>query len=773
MMDINPKGVVMPNVKKALYSVDFGSMGASNLQYWGAKRSYRDRFFYKYARRQGFDMLGAGETSIINQGQLLSFVKSVDGSAASVASANKSANDMMFIAHEYISRKYGGGFVNGKLVIPYAGANADTVCCTGGPEVAQVLHCNDANNPTSCGQVFNKINATFLLNPDPDLVDDITKVKIIIKSEFNGTLYASINAMAPNKYPNQLMYQITYKTGSGYTKYMYANDAQAASFVKTRKMEIIPFIVMKAHKNDLTKNEGVKKIIDRLGMDGDDIRDSINSSPDIEVAMLANGMELRSIFDLTDELTSGTIRKKATEVNNWPPKVLKYATEHTDAAGDTIAYTFNVGPETKYGSLMWWKKRNRKNASRYAKLMFRLLEEYGTGATDFSPKTSSGQKVADINTKLDITIEHKTGKVFDDYNRETHAYMSPLEIRDTPVGYQWFLDNGHNPDVKINNDMGSGSSFKEQLWISQIGKPSCTHDHSHDAIEGIKGGGTLIIKCLSRIIRLSTSLTTYQEMRVNDITQKISISGQTYTLRIDGKWRSNSAGKDNKGDDKYPRIFATNHIYHHAPFPEFVILKEYGMCFIVFAKKVVKTSFWKKLIGFIVAAIVCVASSGTLCAAAFQMAAIAFVVGLVLELVLEAIDSPILKALITIVVGIVMIAMGDPSAFAAMTAEVFVQVATLVLTNIYAVQVQMQMEQMAKDAEAEAEVKAGQNIEDMIDASSSSGYVLKMETAQHRSFIESNSMDAKVAQTYQGMYTFDQYFDTYGPIDMRNNVVAG
>ena len=287
------------------------------------------------------------------------------------------------------------------------------------------------------------------------------------------------------------------------------------------------------------------------------------------------------------------------------------------------------------------------------------------------------------------------------------------------------------------------------------------------------------------ISRKQLSETHYKEIKVTRITQQLRIDGETFSLNMDGSWRS-SADEDNSGGpgELYPQLWVPWEIYDRCDFTSNIIIKEYGIKFMFFSKVVIKTNWLWTILAIIVTIIVCTGSFGIGCPGAITalgtflsvnivIAVIIYYVAivaiqLVLKEILSNIDNPWVKALLQIVVIVVMSMAGDFNQALSNTSTMLAMAAS-VTTILYNTYYEIEMKKLAEEQERMDQNDA---IQEQIEMANQGSGLHQVSLQAHYSQNQANSPDAQYAQM-ESLTNYDQFYDVDGAINFRINVVPG
>ena len=269
---------------------------------------------------------------------------------------------------------------------------------------------------------------------------------------------------------------------------------------------------------------------------------------------------------------------------------------------------------------------------------------------------------------------------------------------------------------------------------------------------------------------------TYSEIVLTEFVQDIEISGHWFKLQINGSWTSDRSVNPSGAGDKYPRLIYPLDLLNSLDFASYVLAKEYGTVFYAYSIKVVKTKWWHKLFGLLLAIVICFATALGGCGLVQVIInfIVAQLVSFVMDKILSLIDSPILRAILQFAFAAFQMMGGDFSKLASLTTENYLSLATTFVSAGKNAMAEIEMKDLAEMRKIEMNAEAGEKIEDNIDEMVAlGGVVQKADTSSHSSFVESRSPQAFYNASVENMYNYDQFYDASGALNWRINVVSG
>jgi hypothetical protein len=207
-----------------------------------------------------------------------------------------------------------------------------------------------------------------------------------------------------------------------------------------------------------------------------------------------------------------------------------------------------------------------------------------------------------------------------------------------------------------------------------------------------------------------------------------------------------------------------------------MVIKEYGFCLLAYSEKTVKVSFWKQLLGIVLAIVSCLFSACSLVTLIVKIV-ISFVIKFALQAILSAINSPMLAMILQIAFAVGGMLIGGVD-FSDLTAENYLALASSVAKAAMSAINMQNSQKLQEEMEHEAAVKAGENIEKRLDKiGEATGSISVWPNANmdaHFSFMETHSPDVFFERSYGApLYNYDQYYDVDTVLEIRKKVESG
>jgi len=493
-----------------------------------------------------------------------------------------------------------------------------------------------------------------------------------------------------------------------------------------------------------------KEIIDALDEKDDDGEEIVDN------AYIMTGLKILDPYDIEP----GTY--KSSEVQNYPPKLMKKAESNPDGS----KYTFSK--ET----CDWWRKKNKIKRHAYARLLYKTLSDYGSGNASIS---LAGAKML---YKLDMEEEELTEGILPGSIIETENVYGEIERR-VNIRYAMVYEDKD----KKNQAHQEYEDRKQEKTKDDIegGDDSYNGWDSIDKNVRKKNQDKYDYPKYLRSIEIQVDANHYRKLHVYEFREEVYISGQWFLLFGNGEWTSDSDSDDeNKGEGKkYPRLLVPNHLHLHVNFTEYTIMKEYGMHFMLYSEKTIKVKWWKKFIGLFIGLIMCFASYGSSCGFIQVIInwAISYVVSYILELVLSSIDSPLMRMIVQMGMAMVGMLVNIGFDITSLTSEAFLDLASNLSKIAFNTYQQMEAEKLAEQRKLEMEIEAGENIDEMIsnyeeNTKIPAEVVLATDKSVHYSFMDAHNPDVLYNKMEQ-MYNYDSLYDVEGSVELRKQVKNG
>jgi len=768
--DIYTKDETVPKFQHSLIMAG-NNMKQYNNNFFQFKRLYRGRYTPNFLRRNGFMPIHEGNSLNLDQGMLFQALQAYDPQAVRIDEWRLDAGLLdeqvaFFIEQNAESFGWEWSSYEWTLIKEYTGSNKDELCCSGSSEIVDPEGCDQGSGsgsgspmPISCKAKYNKIDVKYAnVSNDPDIPDDLSMLSV----EFSNCIEPRIEHFTmeiPNLFIEASVYVVYRKAGSDDFYHFIITSTNLMNQSGGGEAKEFSAIIPIKEKGVLNVEEDrIKKMLRKYSIKPDDLIEAFSGvdsdgEPEIDHAYLLTGVKMLDIYDVKP----GTYEAKDAQYMSL--KLIRKA----DKVGDGSAYVISSELSEK------WKRKNRLRRRKYANMMYDLVQYYGSGITTikmswthmhymlkFREETVSGVLPGAI--KKDGSISHKHAEIEFDKNA----------IINRP--YTYFRPYGRNRCM-----------YGEKLYPhSSLVRDHCPPNQHTDAeIDSIHTGGTLPVTCPAIVIRKQINESYYTEIVITDLMEVINVEGHFFTLYADGRWFSDSAGDENKGGpgEKFPRFVYPLELLNDLDFMSFVLAKEYGQCFMVYAIKQVETKWYEKFVGVILAVVFCIASiyfggqGCTMVSLIIQMV-VGYAIKFALTVILSHIDNPFLRALVQIVATVATFYFTGKLDF---TAENFLPLASQVTKIVINTKMEIDMRKLKEEREYQENMEAASNIEDSIDAmlENDGPGVSKADMSSAFSYVESSSGDAVFYKSIEGLYNFDQFYDVTGALDIRKQVTSG
>jgi len=496
---------------------------------------------------------------------------------------------------------------------------------------------------------------------------------------------------------------------------------------------------LRGNKNKDPDAEGIYDILDKIDKDNDG---GAHTQKQVDTAHIIFAIQPKDPYVLPE-----CDKWVKTDVaQNYPHSVLMHAKPNSTNPKNVTSYYVACGKPpflngTKFtGSAQWWREKNRLRRKKFAKFFFELVEFYGDASV--SMPTDGMSNIVNIDKE-----EHTKSGTFATLNG-SQSYL----------GY---------------------ASMTMQKAKSSSSKPS------HKAFGfGPKSSTWLIL-------RKQISATSYTEITIKDIIQKIDFKGENFTLHLDGSWTSSADEKsdDQKGLKIYPQLWVPFKMYELLDFTTAIVVKEHSIKFSFFTSVTIETSWIWVIILFVVTLIVCLVPAlmgfcpsmlgitiGMATATVVLYVVIYVLVIVAIQIVVmeiaKSIDDPWLKAAFLIIVQVVMAMVGNYNG-ALTNPNFFLPLAAGITTIVYNTYVQIEIKKQLEQKKIDSENEAIENKIEMAEEGSGLASVgMQLDTSSHYSHTNASSPDVEYGRMDQ-MFNYDQFYDVSGAIDYRINSVPG
>jgi len=716
------------------------TMQQYNERYWMWKHGYRKRYSKKFLARYGFEGESDGNSNGVDDAKLTSYMQSVDplfdyaiGASTSLATPE----DMM----HYHLQNSGSSW-----------SNRD-----------KILDGNRHLDYTS----FKENGDPWEPNHHLHVVGRFTPV--------GGGAMTSIEIT--NLYGSNAVFKVQYKrTGAEETEWFlhlaYASSVPQGT-TTTGALTLTPIIPLKEQGVVVPETKGMKKMLRKLNVDADAFEEMLYETDEqgeasIDNAYLMSALPMINPYEIFPKVYVGK------EAEALPYALLKEAeTQQINPYGvsghtEGLTQEVNIYTITPKMSEDWYMDHLREQAY-LARALFKTFAYY---CGEFSPECE------DIKN----TGPRYLGKCVNDFEGSVGPGKPPLEdgfslhdLADRASNYGGFeVHKGSmsmiynfsvsvktyggrvRPDIK---DKRSQGSFR-YTGPMQTAKDK---DGEREIYYMWTEEGSNIAELR---IQVQIDETSYQEMVVTDYSNFIVVHGIAGSVTP-----AISVGMPFPAQEN--RLIIPYFVLYGVRFTEFVTVYEHSLCLMAYAQKVVVVKFWKKIIGVIIAAVICYFSSGTGCTFGvfiYQLI-VGYLIGMLIQHIISMIDSEILKFVVQIIGWLIQLWMGGFD-FSAMTTEVWLKLAVQVGTMAVKA---YEAHEIKAAAGAEADRQAQERIEEKMSYGDSMMSVSPaLDMSAHYSFTENISADAYINEALGSkLYNYDQYYDVDGEYELRKNVKSG
>ncbi len=585
---------------------------------------------------------------------------------------------------------------------------------------------------------YELTEVSYLENDDPFLPDDQTKIigtfVNIIDDEDIYVMEIENNSLNINTMSVFYFHVLNPTDDDEWYIYLEEFATVPNSLFTNEDMVLTPIVALKEDNIIIGESLETKKMMNKLNVDGDDFQEMLENE-DIDNAYLLQGLPLKNPYEIRVGFYT------TTEAEALPTqliqKMIKYG--ETNLPGGV---SYNVTQEL---ADEWYNDHLREQAY-IARALFKSFAYYGglitPGCT--MPKMSY---VGDCVDDMSCTDDNP----FDIFGCKTVSFTdSALQMAYT-----------FNISVKTHEGTVRGSGITDRRSQGDLhfsGKVITVKDDEGDRSEyhtsDSEGYDKLVIK-------VQKNETQYQEMIITGYNNTFMISGRTF---------DNTLGSPQQEHRLLLPYFVTQDIR----FVEYVTIYEHSFIVLAYAIEVVTIKWYKRFAGVFIAFALGIFTGGALIPALINLA-IGMVVTVVVENIMEMIDSEILQFLVQ--VGIMLISAGmNGFDFTQLTAENYLrladQVSSLAL-NSYSAHVAKEkaLEERAKEREEQSE----ENITDKMENLESAMTVFpKADMGAHYSSTELNSPEALYSELLgDNLYNFEQFFNIDIQIETRKQVVTG
>ena len=287
---------------------------------------------------------------------------------------------------------------------------------------------------------------------------------------------------------------------------------------------------------------------------------------------------------------------------------------------------------------------------------------------------------------------------------------------------------------------------------TEISKKDDEGDRSYTETSDSDGSDKLII-------RVQKNETEYQEMTITNYANVFAISGYGFRNTLGSPIAEH-------------RILLPYDITDKLRFSEYVTVYEHSFTLLAYAIKTVVVKWYQRFMGVIIGAIMCLMGpAGCAIGALLIQVVVAIAVTLLLEKLMEMIDSEILKLILQIIVALVQMYMGGFD-FEMLTVENYLKLANQVSSMaLNAYSVHMAKEEALRKREEEADERIGERTSEYESAMT---LYPKADMSAHYSAEEMNSPETLYRELLgDNLYNFDQFYDVDSQIELRKQVVPG
>ncbi len=699
------------------------SMHDWNMGYWNWKHQYRKRYSKKFLARYGFEPDVEGDSVGFDDTSFNAYMLAVDPDfkAGQSATTGMASPDMQMRYHLQNSGS------------PWS--NRDSMLDMG-------------------GIMYHLDYVSYKEDGDPWTPDYHQIIIGHFSSGSGSTTIEITNLYGPNESLTVLYTRTSVGDDTEWFVHLVYSSSVPSGVVTTGMVTVTPIITLKEQGILIPETKGLRKMMRKLNVDADAFEETLmeldeDGQASIDNAYLVSGLPLRNPYEI--------FAKKYTpeEAERLPYGLLKEARDRNLDIGDA----YNITEELA----SWWYYEHLREQSYLARGLFRSFAYYSgkMSETCVSKKNPSPRFLGNC-------VED-----FEDNVGGNEADAGTLEDKNAPPIFgglhitQGNLDIHYNYNVKVTTYQGrvrpdiSDKRSQGTLHFSGTIIKSKDEDGDRDDKETWDSKGFDELK-----IQVQVDENSYQEMIITDYKCTYTLSGI-------------------KGEEKriisptlgYPpeehKLIIPYFVLYHVRFTEYVTIYEHSLMFLAYAVKIVKVAFWKKFVGVLIAAVVCLVSYGSGCGigALLYQAIIGYVVGQLVAFVLTMIDSEILQFVVQILGWMIQLYMGGFD-FSAMTSEVWLklaqQVGKMALGAFEAHLIKAEAERVAEEA---AEERINEKMEYGDSTMSLSPATIM---SAHQSFTEGAGVESYYNQALgNNLYNYDQYFDVTGEIDLRKQVVSG
>ncbi len=258
--------------------------------------------------------------------------------------------------------------------------------------------------------------------------------------------------------------------------------------------------------------------------------------------------------------------------------------------------------------------------------------------------------------------------------------------------------------IKIDEgDMESTISLNIQKEVKSGIMPLYDFDHSpHIGQAYIRSKAT----DKTMIIHHQLTATEYEVISISDQLQTIEISGIDFELNGGGIWGMNEEPMGEQTCDKPIRLFVPIDLIDSIGFTEYVMIKEHGTTLLLYAKKVVETSWFLIILAVVAAIAICAMSAGAGCSVGTML------IGMVVSAAATVIGKMVggkLGVLIQIFGAIVTLGMGGLSMMNLLN---FAATSGMAIVDYYQ---QIEIKREREIAKRQHEIEASEGIQDKLD----------------------------------------------------------
>jgi len=595
---------------------------------------------------------------------------------------------------------------------------------------------NSWSNQHSLMDLIWKLDrVSFLDNNDPYEEDDESiiigyfhnilspseKMEIDITNEFMHDDVLQVKCSHVNSLPGE------------WFLYLERESSLPSNIISAGTAMLTPVLTLKENGVQVKETSDLKKMMRKLNVDADAFQETLDEKDDdgepaVDNAYLMNGLPLRNPYEVKAKYYS------AEQAENLPYKLLHRIRVDQDS---------NEGYDVTEEIAEWFYTKHLREQAYLARGLFKAFAYYSGEVPEEATKrkASNSNYIDYVNDFEDVAGSEDSGMTFKS-NHMSMRYTYNISVKT--------YEGKVREDV---TDKRSQSTFHFSGKIisspyEKDGKPHRSASYTDD----YKGYDELKIQ-------VQIDEDHYQEMLITGFKCVYKISGRVFNRTLGYPIQEN-------------KLIIPYFVLYNNKFTEYVTIYEHSLMFMAYSIKVIVVKWWKKMMGILLAALMCVFSAGAGCSVAtfvFQLV-VGYVAGYLLGKLLEMIDSEILKLIVQIAGMFLQMYMGGFD-FSSITSEVYLKIAVKIGTmaiNAYETQ-------RLKDLQAEKrEMEAEERITERMDNIASMTQIIPAMSLQAHTGLNVFGPDAFYAHSLgESLVNYDQYYNIDGEIELRKQVTAG